>query len=39
MEHALAEEPGLEPAPQIAHASRADTVVADWLRRDMERRS
>jgi alpha-beta hydrolase superfamily lysophospholipase len=37
MEHALAEEPGLEPAPQTAHASRVDAVVAGWLRRDMER--
>jgi pimeloyl-ACP methyl ester carboxylesterase len=39
MEHALAEEPGLDPAPQTAHAERVDAVVADWLRRCLERRS
>jgi pimeloyl-ACP methyl ester carboxylesterase len=33
MEHALAEEPGLDPAPQSAQAARVDQTVADWLRR------
>lgn len=32
MGHALAEEPGLEPAPQTAHAARVDAVLVDWLR-------
>lgn len=33
--HPLAEEPGLEPAPQTAHASRVDAVIADWFRRHL----
>jgi alpha-beta hydrolase superfamily lysophospholipase len=33
MEHALAEEPGLEPAPQSAHAKLVDAAVVDWFRR------
>jgi pimeloyl-ACP methyl ester carboxylesterase len=35
MEHALADEPGLEPAPRTAHAAQVDTTVADWLRRHL----
>jgi pimeloyl-ACP methyl ester carboxylesterase len=31
MAHALAEEPGLEPAPQTAHAARVDATVTEWL--------
>jgi alpha-beta hydrolase superfamily lysophospholipase len=30
--HALADEPGVEPAPQSAGAAAADTAVTDWLR-------
>ncbi|WP_117210762.1 alpha/beta fold hydrolase [Allorhizocola rhizosphaerae] len=33
MGHALAEEPGVEPAPQTAHAAKVDAIVADWLSR------
>ncbi|MEP6478364.1 MAG: hypothetical protein ABJB03_03150 [Rhodoglobus sp.] len=32
MEHALAEEPGIEPAPQTAVARRVDPLVVEWLR-------
>lgn len=35
MGHALAEEPGLEPAPQTAHAARTDAAVVDWLHRHL----
>lgn len=35
MAHALAEEPGLDPAPQTPQAARADTVVAGWLHRHL----
>ena len=31
MGHALAEEPGLEPAPQTAHAAAVDRIAAAWL--------
>jgi acetyl esterase/lipase len=31
MAHALAEEPGIEPAPQTAHAARVDELVTRWL--------
>lgn len=31
MEHALAEEPGLEPAPQIPCASEVDKLVVEWF--------
>ncbi|MGH2356368.1 MAG: hypothetical protein ACRDJN_32585 [Chloroflexota bacterium] len=37
MEHALADEPGLEPAPQTADAERADAAVTDWFRRHLGR--
>jgi pimeloyl-ACP methyl ester carboxylesterase len=33
MGHALAEEPGLDAAPQTAHAARVDAIVARWLNR------
>jgi hypothetical protein len=32
MEHALADEPGIEPAPQTEVAKRVDTIAAGWLR-------
>ncbi|MFF5992972.1 alpha/beta hydrolase family protein [Prauserella flavalba] len=32
MEHALAEEPGLEPAPQTPHAAVADAEFTAWFR-------
>ncbi len=35
MEHALAEEPGLEPAPQRSEAERVDAAVTDWFRRHL----
>lgn len=31
--HALAEEPGVEAAPQTAHAARVDAAVSDWFSR------
>ncbi len=33
MEHALAEEPGIEPAPQTEHASQVDAQAVRWLQR------
>lgn len=33
--HALAEEPGMEPAPQTPGAAQVDEAVADWLRRHL----
>lgn len=35
MEHALAEEPGLEPAPQTPVAAVVDGHAVDWLRRHL----
>jgi len=35
MGHAFAEEPGLDPAPQTAHAARVDAVVAGWFHRHL----
>lgn len=32
MEHALAEEPGIEPAPHTEVAKRVDPIAAEWLR-------
>lgn len=32
MGHPLAEEPGLEPAPQTDHAARVDAALVDWFR-------
>jgi pimeloyl-ACP methyl ester carboxylesterase len=36
MRHALAEEPGTDPAPQTRHAALTDAVVADWFTRHRE---
>lgn len=33
MGHALADEPGVEPAPQTAAAQTVDALAVDWLRR------
>ncbi len=33
MGHALAEEPGMEAAPQTANAAQVDAIVTDWLSR------
>jgi len=33
LEHALAEEPGTDPAPQTAGAAAVDRIVARWFRR------
>jgi dienelactone hydrolase len=33
MSHALAEEPGTEPAPQTAHAARVDALATAWFER------
>jgi alpha-beta hydrolase superfamily lysophospholipase len=35
MEHALAEEPGIEPAPQTAPAAEVDRHAVRWLRRHL----
>jgi alpha-beta hydrolase superfamily lysophospholipase len=35
MGHALAEEPGVEPAPQIAHAAAVDRLAVDWFGRQL----
>ncbi|MDQ3455639.1 MAG: hypothetical protein M3513_09325, partial [Actinomycetota bacterium] len=35
MGHALAEEPGTEPAPQTAHAAEVDEHAVRWLRRHL----
>jgi alpha-beta hydrolase superfamily lysophospholipase len=35
MAHSLADEPGLDPAPQTPHAARVDIVVADWFKRHL----
>ncbi|HEX2048406.1 MAG TPA: prolyl oligopeptidase family serine peptidase [Acidimicrobiales bacterium] len=35
MGHALAEEPGTEPAPQTPHAAAVDRYAACWLRRQL----
>ncbi len=35
MPHALAEEPGLEPAPQTSDAATVDALAVDWLRRHL----
>jgi pimeloyl-ACP methyl ester carboxylesterase len=36
MGHAIADEPGLEPAPQTAVAAAVDDIVSAWLRRHLE---
>jgi len=33
--HALAEEPGMEPAPRTTEAEQVDEAVADWFRRHL----
>lgn len=35
MGHALAEEPGVEPAPQTAHAAEVDAHAVRWLQRHL----
>jgi pimeloyl-ACP methyl ester carboxylesterase len=35
MEHALAEEPGIEPAPQTPHAAAVDRLAVQWLERHL----
>ncbi|HCT80001.1 MAG TPA: alpha/beta hydrolase [Micromonosporaceae bacterium] len=35
MGHGLAEEPGMEPAPQTPHAAHVDGIVAQWLGRQL----
>ncbi|WP_020673835.1 prolyl oligopeptidase family serine peptidase [Amycolatopsis nigrescens] len=37
MAHALAEEPGVEPAPQTAHAAVVDAEFTAWFRRHLSR--
>ena len=36
MGHALAEEPGVEPAPQTAHAAQVDRLAVAWLAQALE---
>lgn len=36
MGHALAEEPGVEPAPQTAHAAQVDRLAVEWLAQAFE---
>jgi hypothetical protein len=36
MAHALAEEPGLEPAPQTAAAATVDGHAVEWFARHLE---
>ena len=33
MAHALAEEPGIEPAPQTPHAAAVDRLAVQWFQR------
>jgi dienelactone hydrolase len=35
MGHALAEEPGVEPAPQTPHAAQVDLLAVDWFRKHL----
>ncbi|MFI6322159.1 alpha/beta hydrolase family protein [Nonomuraea sp. NPDC050556] len=35
MEHALADEPGMEPAPQSPHAAAVDRLAVDWFSRHL----
>ena len=37
MAHALAEEPGMEPAQQTQHAAEVDRLAVQWLRRHLAR--
>lgn len=36
MGHALAEEPGVEPAPQTEHAAQVDRLAVEWLGQSLE---
>ncbi|NMO94061.1 alpha/beta hydrolase [Actinomycetospora sp. TBRC 11914] len=36
MGHALAEEPGVEPAPQTPHAAQVDRLAVEWLAQALE---
>jgi dienelactone hydrolase len=35
MAHALADEPGIDPAPQTPHAAEVDRLAAEWLSRHL----
>jgi hypothetical protein len=35
MEHALAEEPGIEPAPQLPAATEVDRLAVAWFARHL----
>jgi hypothetical protein len=35
MGHAIAEEPGIDPAPQIVAAQSVDQVACSWLQRHL----
>jgi dipeptidyl aminopeptidase/acylaminoacyl peptidase len=35
MPHALAEEPGIDPAPQTPHAAAVDRLAVDWFERHL----
>lgn len=35
MAHALAEEPGMDPAPQTAHAATVDRLAVEWFQRHL----
>ena len=35
MAHALADEPGIEPAPQTSHAAVVDRYAVEWLRQHL----
>jgi predicted esterase len=37
MGHALAEEPGIDAAPQTPHAAAVDRIVTDWFQRHLTR--
>ena len=38
MGHPLADEPGLQPAPQTPHASQVDAALVDWLHRHLNQK-
>lgn len=38
MAHALADEPGTDPAPQTPHAAIVDRLAAEWFRRHLPTR-
>lgn len=39
MEHALADEPGLEPAPQASHAAMVDLLATQWFQQHLQCRA